>query len=322
MDPDAHFELVAPPAGLKGNALPISDTAFHFASRIFLPSSPTLTEVSCSSTDSDSSSMEVDWVTDVLDNEQNAGAEFEAQEALDAIVRQQAKEAREKLVSERSTNVKLAKVASNNVQESNSTEEHCESYEDLSTVLLRRANILECTIDELRECLCEALGKQQYHRYMLARTIFDTQAYATPATQPDETTDEQTTWTKSGQKFYSKEAARRSSSSFFSGGVQSDHEKQALRARSESAPSTTHGQGDSDAEGETDNEGDSDADGETDNEPCWDFYDQDMLEVDMDCEASDDDAESVYEPSHNEVNNASEMEVDSDENADVEPQVQ
>lgn len=69
----------------------------------------------------------------------------------------------------------------------------------------------------------------------------------------------------------------------------------------------------------TEDDGDSDADGETDNED-WDDYDDDMFEVEINSEASDDVAESVYEPSHTDEDNASEMDVDSDEDVGVEPQ--
>ncbi|KAJ9112476.1 hypothetical protein QFC20_002265 [Naganishia adeliensis] len=307
VDFKVHNKLAAPPAGLKKDAKPLENTAFRFSSRIFLPSSPTLTEVSCFSTDSDSSSMEVDWVTDLLENEeQHTGTDIGSQEAANVVVRRQAKELQERVVSQPGANVQPVEVAINDVQGSNSMEEDYGSHADYSSVLLRQDNILECTVAELRECLIEALRNQQYDKYMLARTPVHTQGNTTPAEQDAERSEERTTWIKSGHKFSSQEAARQSSFSSFSGEAQSAHEQQALRVGVETGSSATEDDGDSDADGETDNED-------------WDDYDDDMFEVELNSEASDDVAESVYEPSHTDEDNASEMDVDSDEDVGVEP---
>lgn len=312
MDPKSHATLAAPPAALQ-NEKSKQDPDYRLESGIFLPNSPALTEYSAFSTDGTSSSMETDWVSDIQeafdDEMQFPESPVEPEQHL--AVSQPAGIVSDCADADSENDVQDLGQASNEDLESDAMDQDSESDDtndrsylgvlrDLARYQRRATAIIE-----LRAFLLKSIPHQQHSSSFLAQTPAISQEEPQLSQNKIEPSREPTSWTKSGRKFSSIDAARRASSSSSIANIQPTCDQQIPQPEAEATRSTTSHRQD----------GHSLEDMETESElsEC----DEEFFEIEMDDEMSDHDAESEYEPD-TDLDDTGDMDVDSDEDADFE----
>lgn len=310
MDLNSHATLAAAPAALQEEKY-TQGPDYHFEFGLLYPNSPALTEYSASSTGTTSSFMETDWVSDIQeafdDEMQTPESPVEQDHENDLVASQAAGTVSGSAEVPLGVDVPDLGQASNKDLESDVMEQGYESDDtgdrsylgvlrDLARFQRRATAIIE-----LRQCLFEWIPSQGQCSTSLAQTPSIIQEAPTQSQNKIEQLCEPTFWTKSGRKFSSLEAARRSSA--FSSVANTQLQAGATISSTSDSP-IGHSLEDMETESELSES------------------DEDIFEIDMEDQMSDDDAESEYGPG-TDSDDTGDMDVDSDEDADFEmPSVQ